>query len=514
MNESEVFDDLTPRNDSSFTNNMYPMEWAIPITVVYAIIFIAGLLGNISTCIVISRNKSMHTATNYYLFSLAISDLLLLISGLPPEMYRIWSPNEYIFGQAFCVIQGFAAETSANATVLTITAFTVERYVAICHPFLSQTIAKLSRIIKFIVAIWLVALSLAIPQAMQFGVQYESDGTSGCSVVQEGLFQHSFEISAFVFFMGPMTLITVLYVLIAIKLRKSRLLLSTQHSTSDGHNHRRITRSNKSSAGQKKVIKMLVAVVTAFFVCWAPFHAQRLFAIYLANATPEQQEIAFNAYVALIHISGVLYFLSTTVNPLLYNIMSNKFRDAFKTTLAQLCKTRRERELNRSYSVLSKYHPSRNYQRSVSDGAASTATTEIRIDKIGSKSKSAPNSRQHSTTNFRPRLLTPTNQTTVFTNLIKSDTKSTVENALLPVPKLRQNCQKKMRQRKIEKMNFWRRCTALFKGTRKSDTFKIDNNSPDMGNTISNSSLQDMDEMEFSSSDLVKYMEEVNEDIT
>ena len=99
----------------------YPPSLVIPITVVYAIIFLIGVVGNVSTCIVISCNKSMHTATNYYLFSLAISDMLLLISALPPEMYRIWSPTTYIFGEAFCILQGFAAETSANATVLTIT---------------------------------------------------------------------------------------------------------------------------------------------------------------------------------------------------------------------------------------------------------------------------------------------------------------------------------------------------------------------------------------------------------
>lgn len=227
--------------------NMYPLKWIIPITIVYGIIFITGLLGNVSTCIVIARNKTMHTATNYYLFSLAISDLFLLISALLPEMYRIWSPENYIFGQTFCIIQGFAAETSVNATVLTITAFTVERYVAICHPFLSHTIAKLSRIIKFIIAIWVAALCLAIPQAIQFGVEYDvrdNVETSMCSVVTEGLFQHSFEISTFLFFVGPMTLITVLYVLIALKLRKSGKQC-------------RISRSARNSVAQKKVIKML-----------------------------------------------------------------------------------------------------------------------------------------------------------------------------------------------------------------------------------------------------------------
>ena len=53
----------------------------IPVTVVYCIIFITGIVGNVCTCIVIARNKYMQTATNYYLFNLAVADLLVLILG-------------------------------------------------------------------------------------------------------------------------------------------------------------------------------------------------------------------------------------------------------------------------------------------------------------------------------------------------------------------------------------------------------------------------------------------------
>jgi len=142
----------------------------IPMTLIYSLIFITGLVGNISTCIVIARTRILHSATNYYLFSLSISDLLLLLSGLPQEMYSIWVRYPYIFGEAFCVIRGLAAETSANATVLTITAFTVERYVAICHPLRSHKLSQLSRVVRIIIAIWIVALALALPQAARFGL--------------------------------------------------------------------------------------------------------------------------------------------------------------------------------------------------------------------------------------------------------------------------------------------------------------------------------------------------------
>ena len=96
-----------------------PLYVVIPITLIYAVIFVTGFVGNISTCIVISRNKSMHTATNYYLFSLAVSDFMLLISGVPMELYHIWYKHEFIFGEAFCILRNAINEMSANATVLT-----------------------------------------------------------------------------------------------------------------------------------------------------------------------------------------------------------------------------------------------------------------------------------------------------------------------------------------------------------------------------------------------------------
>lgn len=73
-----------------------------------------------------------------------------------------------------------------------------------------------------------------------------------------------------------------------------------------------------------KFYLFIVAVVVAFFLCWAPFHAQRLVAIYGSGNDH------LTIYVIMTYISGILYYLSTCINPLLYNIMSNKFREAFK----------------------------------------------------------------------------------------------------------------------------------------------------------------------------------------
>lgn len=241
-----------------------PLYVVIPITFIYMIIFISGVIGNISTCIVISKNRSMHTATNYYLFSLAVSDFLLLLSGVPMEMYSIWSKYPYIFGEVFCVLRGLAAEASANATVLTITAFTVERYVAICHPFLSHTMSKLSRAVRLILLVWIISIGLAIPQALQFGVTNEG-GLDQCGV-KRIIIEHSFELSTFLFFMAPMSLITVLYVLIGLKLRTSSLMPRTNGVTLTRRPHANSCRQQQASQGTRRVLKMLGEFILWFSV--------------------------------------------------------------------------------------------------------------------------------------------------------------------------------------------------------------------------------------------------------
>ncbi|XP_028170832.1 neuropeptides capa receptor-like, partial [Ostrinia furnacalis] len=76
------------------------------------------------------------------------------------------------------------------------------------------------------------------------------------------------------------------------------------------------------------------AVVVAFFVCWAPFHIQRLFFIY-GDSLPQFHVI--NEH--LFNVAGALYYVSATVNPILYNVMSGRYRLAFRETL--LCRTLR-----------------------------------------------------------------------------------------------------------------------------------------------------------------------------
>lgn len=156
----------------NFPSKQEDLSTAIPLTVIFALLLVTGCIGNLCTAIVIARpkNKYMHTATNYYLFSLAMSDFLFLILGLPQEMYTLWQRYPYAFGESFCIIRGYLSEASTYASILTISAFTIERYVAICHPLWAHTMSQLPRAITSIVIIWILSAICAIPPAAELGI--------------------------------------------------------------------------------------------------------------------------------------------------------------------------------------------------------------------------------------------------------------------------------------------------------------------------------------------------------
>nr|XP_042903014.1 pyrokinin-1 receptor-like [Parasteatoda tepidariorum] len=277
--KNETFSDTIENHennsdDSSYFNyfeDISEITWSlILMTILYSVLLISGVLGNICTCVVIYRNRYMHTATNYYLFSLAISDLLLLVMSLPQEVYDLWVPQPYPFGDAMCVVRGFTAETSTYASILTITAFTVERYIAICHPLKSHKWSSLSRALKVIMFVWIVSLVCAIPVSFQFGVLHMR-GSSGedlwftavCTIKRK--LRHAFLISSLIFFWLPQAIILVLYVKIGLRLRlpnpMAKAMVSDDSESMDGMKDSsvKMTQSRKISMinNRKGIIKML-----------------------------------------------------------------------------------------------------------------------------------------------------------------------------------------------------------------------------------------------------------------
>uniref|UniRef100_A0A7N8XVV5 G-protein coupled receptors family 1 profile domain-containing protein n=1 Tax=Mastacembelus armatus TaxID=205130 RepID=A0A7N8XVV5_9TELE len=106
----------------------------LPICITYLILFMVDVVGNSLTCVVILLSKVMQTPTNYYLLSLAVSDLLVLLLGMPLELYEMWQNYPFLLREGGCYFKIFLFETVCFASILNVTALSIERYMAVVHP--------------------------------------------------------------------------------------------------------------------------------------------------------------------------------------------------------------------------------------------------------------------------------------------------------------------------------------------------------------------------------------------
>ncbi|XP_022823798.1 neuropeptides capa receptor-like isoform X1 [Spodoptera litura] len=322
-----------------------PLKEIVPISIVLVVIFLTGVIGNACVCVVIVRHPGLHTATNYYLFSLAVSDLLLLLFGLPNDLTVYWHQYPYSLGIVFCKLRALISEAATYVSVLTISAFSLERYLAICHPLHLYTMAGLTRASRIILVLWIISIVCASPFAVYSEISYRDYPPNSGNISLESAFcalmapSPLLELSSIFFFFVPAILILCLYARMGYHIRytlSTRVMEKTKIGLLNGHVHGE-TRQAKS---RKAIIRMLAAVVIAFFVCWVPFHVQRLFFIY-GYDLPQFHVI--NEH--LFNVAGALYYVSATVNPILYNVMSGRYRIAFQETL--LCRKVRGRRDSR-----------------------------------------------------------------------------------------------------------------------------------------------------------------------
>lgn len=67
-------------------------------------------------------------------------------------------------------------------------------------------------------------------------------------------------------------------------------------------------------------------VVAVFGVCWAPFHIERL----LWSSISQWTDLMHNIYQYVHILSGILFYLSSAVNPIIYSLLSTRFRECFR----------------------------------------------------------------------------------------------------------------------------------------------------------------------------------------
>ncbi|XP_037824647.1 neuropeptides capa receptor, partial [Lucilia sericata] len=234
-----------------------PLFKSLSTTILYGGILITGLFGNVLVCIVIYKHSNMHTATNFYLFSLAVSDLIYLIFGLPMEVLLYWHQYPYYFGLPFCKARAYISEASTYVSVLTIVAFSAERYIAVCHPLYLYLQTGFKRALLIIAVLWLWSFLGAIPFCIYTEINYLNYPPDNSTIVESGFCGFDtpenipiFEVSSLAFFIIPMLAIIYFYFSMGVKIYTRR---TQKLGVQQGSMHK----ESRHLKSRKAVIRML-----------------------------------------------------------------------------------------------------------------------------------------------------------------------------------------------------------------------------------------------------------------
>ncbi|XP_030012280.1 mu-type opioid receptor [Sphaeramia orbicularis] len=293
-------------------NDTNPVIIAIVITALYSIVCVVGLVGNVLVMYIIVRYTKMKTATNIYIFNLALADALVT-STLPFQSVN-YLMGTWPFGDVLCKMVMSIDYYNMFTSIFTLTTMSIDRYVAVCHPvkaldFRTPRNAKIVNICNWI-------LSSAIGLPVMFKAKTVVTSSNIIDIVDCKLeFPHPswywetlLKICVFIFaFIMPVLIITVCYGLMILRLKSVRMLSGSQEKD---RNLRRITR-------------MVLVVVAVFIVCWTPIHIFVIITALVNIPSSTLQTITWHFCIAL-------GYTNSSLNPVLYGYLDENFKRCFR----------------------------------------------------------------------------------------------------------------------------------------------------------------------------------------
>ncbi|KAM4609419.1 gastrin-releasing peptide receptor-like [Polymixia lowei] len=267
----------------------------------------------------------MRTVPNLFMSSLALGDLLLLVTCAPVDASR-YLVDEWLFGRAGCKLIPFIQLTSVGVSVFTLTALSADRYKAVVKPMDIQRSGVTVSICFRAAAIWLFSMTLAIPEAVFSDLYAFNIGQTNETFVTCAPYPHAGELHpkihsmAFflIFYIIPLLVISLYYCFITRSLVRSTLDIPVE-----GHWH--IKRQIES---RKRLAKRVLVFVVLFAVCWLPSHV-----IYLYHSYHyDQVDTSLGHFIASV-FARVLAFTNSCVNPFALYLMSKSFNKQFNEQL-------------------------------------------------------------------------------------------------------------------------------------------------------------------------------------
>ncbi|XP_035994792.1 trace amine-associated receptor 13c-like [Fundulus heteroclitus] len=283
-----------------------PWTEVVVVQIILSLISLITVALNLLVIISVSHFRQLHTPTNIFLLSLAVSDLLVGFISMPGEIYRTTSC--WFLGDNICFIYNYLCFIITAASIGNMVLISIDRYVAICDPLHYQTRVTERSVKVYVCLCWLCSVCYSIPfikdDLFQTGRNNSCYGE--CVTAIDSI---TATLDLVITFIAPVTIIVVLYMRVFVvavsqarAMRSQVIAVKLQLSVT--------TTANKS---ELKAARTLGVLVLVFLLCFCPYYCFSL-----------AGEDSFNS--TTMSFMYHLFYFNSCINPIIYALFYPWFR--------------------------------------------------------------------------------------------------------------------------------------------------------------------------------------------
>ena len=196
----------TANASSNGENSMYGN---VPLCVLLSMFAMVTVFGNLLVIVAVCRESYLRTVTNFFIVSLAISDLIIGAVVMPFSITLEMTNQYWLFGYDWCDVWHSFDVLASTASILNLSVISLDRYWAITDPIAYPSKMSTARALVLIALVWICSSLISFPAILWWrSVQSSLIPEHVCNFTEDGAY---LIVSSFISFYCPILIIMFAY---------------------------------------------------------------------------------------------------------------------------------------------------------------------------------------------------------------------------------------------------------------------------------------------------------------
>lgn len=299
-------------NVTSSSSRNWEFSTIFWLSLVLIAVNVFTIIANVLVIVIVLANHRLRRSTNYLVVNLSVADMLFSCTSYPFVIGSIINQNTTA-NNALCIFVGFSDSFYATSASFSVAIIAYERYYSIIH-CLHYEQSVMNRKTKLVIAsVWIASFLISLAPLLNWGM-YRFERTQFKCTLAFQFDKGYFVFRLLVAFLIPLSAMFICYNWI--------FMVARRHANSISNIEIRVQNNliQRNNLSTKHHTGAVFITVVVYIICWLPINT-----LYLTkNLRP-----TITIPTPLLTASCILSLLSSTINPVVYALVTGKFRKGF-----------------------------------------------------------------------------------------------------------------------------------------------------------------------------------------